>query len=294
VSRIEDVLKKLQGAAGGPPAPLTAGTAPRPNRTPASAVPIARKKKVTIEGEKYHVSQDDLTKGGLLAPLDQASSVADEFRRIKRPLIANAVRTGAAASPHQNVIMIASGLPGAGKTFCSVNLAFSISLERELNVLLVDADVAKPHISRAFGLEGAPGLIDLLLEEAGDVADLLVRTDLNDIQVLPAGRSHPQATELLASERMSAVVKELATRYSDRIVLLDSPPLLITSEAQALAGQVGQIALVVEAGSTSRQSLAQTLDTLARDKAINLILNKADWGQVGSYYGEYGYGYESR
>jgi Mrp family chromosome partitioning ATPase len=175
-----------------------------------------------------------------------------------------------------------------------VNLAFSISLERELNVLLVDADVAKPHISRAFGLEGAPGLIDLLLEEAGDVADLLVRTDLNDIQVLPAGRSHPQATELLASERMSAVVKELATRYSDRIVLLDSPPLLITSEAQALAGQVGQIALVVEAGNTSRQSLAQTLDTLARDKAINLILNKSDWGQVGSYYGEYGYGYESR
>src|SRR5690606_32277089 len=152
------------------------------------------------------------------------------------------------------VIMIASAMPGAGKTFCSVNLAVSISLERELNVVLVDVDVAKPHISRAFGLVDRRGLIDLLLDDSIDVADLLVRTDLNDIQVLPAGHPHPQATELPASERMSRVVAELATRYSDRIIVLDSPPLLLTSEAQALASQVGQIALVVEAGRTTHQA----------------------------------------
>src|SRR5690606_17848643 len=113
-------------------------------------------------------------RGGLLAPVDQAVSVADEFRRIKRPLIGNAIRSRPGAAANQNVIMIASGLPGAGKTFCSVNLAVSISLERDLNVLLVDADVAKPHISRAFGLENAPGLIDLLLDEAVDLSDVLV------------------------------------------------------------------------------------------------------------------------
>src|SRR5690606_26392939 len=140
---------------------------------PRSAVPIAWKKKVAIEGEKHPVSQEDLMREGLLAPLDQASAVADEFRRIKRPLIANAIRSGPDALPHQNVIMIASGQPGAGKTFCSVNLAVSISLERELNVLLVDADVAKPHISRAFGLGEEPGLIDLLLDESSSIADVL-------------------------------------------------------------------------------------------------------------------------
>jgi len=293
MSRIEEVLKRLQSAGATPASVAPASSARRTAMR--SAVPLAQKKKVTIEGERYHVSQDELMRGGLLAPIDQAVSVADEFRRIKRPLIANATRTGPDASAHQNVIMIASGLPGAGKTFCSVNLAVSISLERELNVLLVDADVAKPHISRAFGLRDAPGLIDLLVEEAGDVADLLVRTDLNDIQILPAGRSHPQATELLASERMSAVVRELATRYADRIVLLDSPPLLITSEAQALAGQVGQIALVVEAGRSSKQSLEQTIETLNSDKAINVVLNKTrGWGRSGYYYGEYAYGYDSR
>ena len=290
MSRIEEALRKLRSGEAGRVA------APSSTNTPThSAVPVARTKKVTIEGEKHHVSQQALVEGGLLAPFDQALSVADEFRRIKRPLIANVLRTGPDAAPNQNVIMIASGLPGAGKTFCSVNLAFSISLERELNVLLVDADVAKPHISRAFGLDAAPGLIDLLLDEGRDVADLLVRTDINDIQVLPAGRRHPQATELLASARMSALVKELATRYSDRIVLVDSPPLLITSEAQALASHVGQIVLVVEAAQTSKHSLEQTIETLARDKAVNVILNKArSGGRGGSYYGEYGYGHESR
>jgi exopolysaccharide/PEP-CTERM locus tyrosine autokinase len=245
------------------------------------------RKKVEVQGPKHHVSQEDLIRGGLLVPLDHAAPVADEFRRIKRPLIANAV--SATGGTHPNVIMIASALPGAGKTFCSVNLAVSVSLERELNVLLVDADVAKPHISRQFGLEKAPGLIDLLLDEHLDIASTIVRTDLNDIQVLPAGRSHPQATELLASDHMSRLVRELAARYRDRIIIVDSPPLLLTSEAQALVNQVGQVALVVEAGKTSREVLTQTIEMLAGDKAVNLILNKSPhWGR--DYYaGDYAY-----
>lgn len=285
MSRIEEVLKKLQNG-GSPPAGARLSSA-------RSAVPLARKKKVALEGEKHHVDQQSLIDGGLLAPLDQAMSVADEFRRIKRPLIVNATRADPATVPNQNVIMIASALPGAGKTFCAVNLAVSLSLERELNVLLVDADVPKPHISREFGLADAPGLIDLLHDETLDVASVLVRTDLNDIQVLAAGRQHPQATELLASERMSRIVRELSLRYPDRIIVLDSPPLLITSEAQALASQVGQIALVVEAGRTSEQALRQTIEMLDTEKAINIILNKTrNRGAAGYYGGEYGY-YES-
>ncbi len=293
MSRIEDVLKRVQQS-GPPPA---AGSANAPPRKSRSAVPVARKKKVTLDGPKHHVSQEALIAAGLLAPIDQAIPVADEFRRIKRPLITNAALAGPEATPLMNVIMIASALPKAGKTFCSVNLAVSISLERELNVLLVDADVAKPQISREFGLGDAPGLIDLLLDESSDLGDLLVPTDLNDIQVLPAGRSHPQATELLASDRMSDIVRELASRYSDRIIVLDSPPLLLTSEAQALAEQVGQVALVIEAGETTQQMLEQTLEALDTDKAVNLILNKTRHWHMGRYYGGdygyYGYGYGS-
>jgi protein-tyrosine kinase len=301
MSRVEDALKKLrknaalQPDAGG----AAAGGTAVARRTGRSPIPIAKKKKVTIDGEKHHVSPEALMTGGLLAPVEQASAVSDEFRRIKRPLIANALRQDGSEVRNKNVIMIASAMPGAGKTFCAVNLAVSVSLERELNVLLVDADVAKPHISRAFGLAEHPGLIDLLLDETIDVAELLVRTDLNDIQVLPAGQPHPQATELLASERMSKIVEELATRYPDRLILLDSPPLLLTSEAQALTSQVGQIALVVEAGRTTQQALAHTIETLDPEKAINVILNKTrSWSNSGyGYYygGAYGYsGYGDR
>jgi protein-tyrosine kinase len=294
VSRIQEALERLQRQREALPAAekkkLRNGFADGPELSP---IPVARKKKVTIEGPKHPVETKVLIDAGLLAPLDHAVPVADEFRRIKRPLLTNATRPPGEGDRHMNVIMIASALPKAGKTFCSVNLAVSISLERELNVLLVDADVAKPHISREFGLGEAPGLIDLLVDDSRSIEDTLVRTDLNDIQVLPAGRGHPQATELLASERMSRIIDELATRYPDRIILLDSPPLLITSEAQALASQVGQIALVVEAGSTSQQSLKQTVEVLNTDKAINVILNKSlhssRSGEYGGGYGYYGY-----
>ncbi len=261
----------------------------------ATPTPIAtaRKKKVTIDGPKHAVDREQLIRAGLLAPVDHAGHVADEFRRIKRPLITNAVKYTGEASDHMNVIMITSAMPDAGKTFCSMNLALSMSLERELNVLLVDADVAKRHISRELGMAELPGLIDLLLDDALSVEEALVRTDMNDVQVLPAGHHHPQATELLASDRMSDILSELATRYADRIILLDSPPLLITSEAQALASQVGQIALVVEAGETTQQALLQTIEVLDPDKAINFILNKSrhssQFGYYGGGYGYYGY-----
>ncbi|HET6629002.1 MAG TPA: XrtA-associated tyrosine autokinase [Woeseiaceae bacterium] len=320
MSKIQDALNKLKQEGALPvQRTLTPATAPavppeaatptevlaQPAARPSSQdrvvemtpVSIARKKKVTIDGPKHAIDQHHLIQAGLLAPLDQAVPIADEFRRIKRPLITNATATtNAAGEPddHMNVIMITSALPNAGKTFCSMNLALSMSLERELNVLLVDADVAKRHITRELGLAEAPGLTDLLLDDSLQVDESLVRTDMNDIQVLPAGRGHPQATELLASDRMSRIIRELATRYSDRIILLDSPPLLITSEAQALASQVGQIALVVEAGETTQQSLLQTIEVLDRDKAINCILNKSRHSsQFGYYGGDYGYyGYE--
>ena len=284
MSHVEEALKKLRKS--GHRSPSGRGAQPE------SAIPLANRKKVVIEGPKHHVSQTELIKGGLLAPLDHAMPVADEFRRIKRPLIANAALEVGNDQAPMNVIMIASALPGAGKTFCAVNLAVSISLERELNVLLIDADVPKPHISRSFGLGTAPGLIDLLVDDdSRHFSDFLVRTDLNDIQVLPAGRSHPQATELLASGRMSDIVGELARRYPDRIIILDSPPLLVTSEAQAVASQVGQIAVIVEAGQTSQQVLSQTLETLDPNKAINLILNKSrQWAQTRYYGGDYSYG----
>ena len=285
MSKIQDALRRLQRDGSGSEKSSSGGTMPQTRQLPETVIPIATKKKVEIDGVKHHLDEQQLIRRGLLAPLEQAIPVADEFRRIKRPLIDNAIKHGSNHANHMNLIMVASPLPGAGKTFCSVNLAASISLERELNVLLVDADVAKPHISDVFGLADRPGLIDILVDETMSIEEVLVRTDLNDIQVLPAGRKHSQSTELLASDRMAEVMQELATRYADRLIVMDSPPLMITSEAQAVARQAGQIALVVESGKTTNQEIQEALEQLDTNKAINIILNKSLYSQAGGYYG---------
>lgn len=293
MSKIHEALRRLQKEGGLPDTDREGGVKRRGRPIPESVIPIARKKKIEIDGAKHHLDEEQLIRRGLLAPLEHAIPVADEFRRIKRPLIDNALKHKVdGQEDHMNLILLASPLPGAGKTFCAVNLAASISLERELNVLLVDADVAKPHISDAFGLADKPGLIDILEDETMSVDEVLVRTDLNDIQVLPAGRKHSQSTELLASERMEDVMHELATRYADRLIVMDSPPLMVTSEAQAVASQVGQIAFVVECGKTTNQEIQDALEQLSPDKAVNIILNKSLYSQAGGYYGKYGnYGF---
>jgi exopolysaccharide/PEP-CTERM locus tyrosine autokinase len=290
MSKIQKALKKLQGTDRPKSDNAEKSAMTTRGRLPESVIPIVRKKSINIGGEKHHLDEGDLIRGGLLAPLDHAIPVADEFRRIKRPLIENTLKSTGNDHGFMNVIMVASALPGAGKTFCAVNLAASMSLERELNVMLIDADVAKPHISKAFGLDEHAGLLDILEDETRLIDEVLVRTDLNDIQVLPAGRKHSQSTELLASDRMADVIKELATRYPDRIIIMDSPPLLLTSEAQALTKQAGQIVVVIESGKTLHHEVLETLEVLDQSKPINVILNKSIYTQPGGYYGG-GYGY---
>jgi exopolysaccharide/PEP-CTERM locus tyrosine autokinase len=288
MSKIYESLEKIKREAGGTPSADASRSSRGPRILPESAVPLSRRKTIAKTSERHHIDEEELVRCGLLAPPDQALFVADEFRRIKRPLIDNFLKNlGREASDHNNLIMIAGAAPGVGKTFCSVNLARSISQERDLSVLLIDADVAKPHISNVFGLADEPGLIDVLEDDVRSIESVLVRTDLNDIQVLPAGRWHSHSTELLASDRMALLMHEVATRYSDRLIIMDSPPLLATSEAQVAARQAGQIALVVESGKTTDQEIRAAIELLDPDKAINIILNKSPYSQVGDYYGGY-------
>lgn len=284
MSKIQDALQRLREQSERSDRGARRNGSGSTRSLPDTVVPIASKKKLEIQGEKFPLDEEALIRRGLLAPIEHALPVADEFRRIKRPLIDNALR-GEDFDEHMNLIVVAGAVPGVGKTFCAMNLAASISLEREISVMLVDADVAKPHITSACGLGDRPGLIDVLVDDTLLLDDVIVRTDLNDVQIIPAGQKHAQATELLASDRMAEVMSEIARRYPDRIIVMDSPPLLITSEAQAVARQAGQVALVVECGRSTNQELQDALDVLDRDKAVNVIFNKSVHKGAGGYYG---------
>jgi receptor protein-tyrosine kinase len=187
-----------------------------------------------------------------------------------------------------NLVMVTSALPGEGKTFTSVNLALSIAMEVDSRVLLVDGDVAHPAIPALLGVPHGPGLLDLLTRDDLDFADALIRTNVEKLSVLPAGTRHRRATELLASEQMASLLRELASRYSDRIVIFDSPPLLATTEARVLATHMGQIVMVVAADSTSHHAVMQALATIDTCEVVLMTLNKAGRTEVGTYYGYYG------
>lgn len=224
---------------------------------------------------------------GMVTQEGGRTPLAEDFRIIKRPLLRNARSSGDGSIKHGNLIIVTSALPGEGKTYCAVNLAMSIAMEMDITVLLVDADVARPSILKVLGLSSEPGLMDILLSEDLKLSDVILRTNVPTLSILPAGRSNKHATELLASRAMSNLLTEIANRYADRVVIFDSPPLLITSEANVLAAQMGQVVLVVEAEETTQHAVKEALRQLEGCARVNLIYNKTRAFPGNDYYGYY-------
>jgi exopolysaccharide/PEP-CTERM locus tyrosine autokinase len=264
---------------------------PQPTMTHAapvvSAVPALEPVRPT---RVVHVDRDALRHAELLPPASQERQLGSEYRQIKRPLIANALGRGVAKIPAGHRIMIASAMPGDGKTFTSLNLAMSFALEKDLSVVLVDADVAKAHLSRTFNVHNELGLMDLLRDETLDVESAILSTDVPGLSILPAGKAIDTANELLASARMEQIADQITVRYPNCIVLFDSPPLLITTEAMTLSAVVGQIVMVVRAGVTPQSAVLDAIELLGEGKSIGLVLNQTD-EQVrpGYYYQYYGH-----
>jgi exopolysaccharide/PEP-CTERM locus tyrosine autokinase len=194
-----------------------------------------------------------------------------------------------------NLILITSSVPGEGKTFTSTNLAISIAMEVDHTVLAIDTDIMKRDLSKVFGVVDRPGLFDLLADHTHSLRleDLLIRTSIPNLVILPAGHRREGSTELLASLRMMELTDEIATRYHDRVVLFDSPPVLATTTASALAPQVGQVILVAEAGKTKHETVREALQRLDRVRITGVILNKSKQ-PAGSGYDYYGSYYQTR
>ena len=239
-----------------------------------------------------HIDLVGLAEAGFVTPHASRSATTDQFRVIKRPLLDNATGKGAALVANGNLIMVTSSLPGEGKSFMAINLAMSIAMELNHTVMLVDADVARPSVMKKLGLPPAPGLLDLLLDSSVNLSDVLLRTNIENLTLLPTGLPHPRATELLASDAMVALLEDMASRYSDRIIIFDSPPLLLTTEARVLATHMGQIVMVVQAEKTLQSEVKHALSTIEDCPVRLLVLNQARTRGLGAYGYGYGYGYE--
>ena len=241
---------------------------------------------------RIDIDLDALAAAGIVSPNAPRSRIADQFRVIKRPLISNAMSKGAARVLNGNLIMVSSALPGEGKTFTAINLAMSMATEMDYTVMLVDADVARPSVMSVLGLPEGPGLLDLVQDERRDLSSMLLKTNINKLTLLPSGTPHARATELLASDAMARLLADMATRYADRIIIFDSPPLLPTTEARVLATHMGQVVMVVQAESTLRADVEQALATIEACPVKLMLLNKASTSAREIYGYGYAYGQE--
>jgi protein-tyrosine kinase len=228
-----------------------------------------------------------LARSGYLVPGSERSQMESEYRIIKRPLLKNASGDSAGPIDRANLIMVTSALPGEGKTFSAINLAMSIAMELDHTVLLVDSDVVRPSVLERLGLQPTKGLLDVLTNPGMDLSEVLLKTNIPKLTVLPAGTSHDRTTELLASASMVDLLDELATLYSDRIVIFDAPPLLPSTESRVLATHMGQVVIVVEAAKTPRSSVNQAFATLEACPVVMAMLNKCRGKVANSAYGYY-------
>ncbi len=258
------------------------------NDVASEAIPAARP--FVPQGPSAFVDIARLRERGFIVPDAPPGTLVEEFRLVKRQLILNA-NGGARGEPIERgrMILICSARENEGKTFCAVNLALSLASERDTEVLLVDADVAKPQVAETLGIPSGAGLMDALSDPRVDIESLILRTDIAKLSVLTAGTAARDDTELLASARTRAVLERLASSNPNRIVIFDSAPALAASPASVLALHVGQVVMVVRADRTTEPELQDALALVDGCPQISLLLNAVSFAggtrSFGSYYG---------
>jgi Mrp family chromosome partitioning ATPase len=259
--------------------------APEPSRSPeATATDPAEGPRVALAGPSVEIDRQVLSVNGLIVPEEPVSGLLEEFRIIKRELLASARRSRNGAARR---ILLSSPHEGEGKTFCAANLAIALGAERDIEVVLVDADVMDPSITRIFGIEERPGFMDALADPSLRPEDLVIETDIEGLFILPAGILGARDTEYLASARTQKVLERLSQGAPNRFFIFDTPPALAASPAAELAAFVGQALLVVRADQTSRAAIEDARNLLSACRDLKLLLNAAKFSPSGRRFGHY-------
>ncbi len=293
----KEVAPALHEAGPAAATDLAAEVAPAPEAAPAIKASLAKAAApaapLVVPTRHGKIDRDRLAARGMIVPGAPVTGISEEYRIVKREIIRNFTGIpGRPVLPRGHRVLIASANPGEGKTFTAVNLALSLAVEADHEVLLIDADIAKPSVLEALGLGEGPGLMDALADPLLPLGDCLIQTDIPGLKVMPAGTQHMHDTELLASARTEALLAQLEAGAPGRIIILDSPPVLAASPAAVLAGHVGQLIMVVRADETLESSLRDAIGLMGACPHIQLLLNGVKFSpggrRFGTYYGQGG------
>jgi exopolysaccharide/PEP-CTERM locus tyrosine autokinase len=242
----------------------------------------------TAQSRQVSIDRAALRQHGIALPSAGRSRIAEEFRIVKRQVVAKFIDEvdGDPETARNRVIMVTSAKPGEGKTFAAINLALSIASEQDLKVLLIDLDTRSHAMQDMMGIPAGRGLTDLLSNPDVDFADVVLRTNMPNLAIMPAGHPDNRGPELLSSKRTREMFEEMTQRYSDRFIIFDAPSCLASSDPATLAGIVGQVVFVVEADQTQQEEVESALSLVRGCPNISLLLNKvrnSATDQFGSY-----------
>lgn len=291
----DTAIPEAQVDAPVPPAVASAAASVAPTADPGPAAAARRTRGMpATDNPTVSFASDRLRQAGRLPPEEWVSQTEEEIRRIKWPVLSAITGEGSMPTARNNVVLVTSAVPAEGKTFVSLNLALSIVRDRRMKVILVDGDVARPGMSESLGMEDHIGVNDLLANHSMDVAEVLHPTDIEGLWFIPAGRWHEHSPELFASDRMKAIVESLSELASPGVVIVDSPPLLAATEAQAIGRNIGQVLVVVRANSTEQSDVMAALQMIDKSTPTYTVLNCVEASIVSRYYGRYYYGYNYR
>lgn len=287
-----------QGASAATSAERQVSPPPVPgSATPAPAVQLVKSKAVRSasggsSNNTFNLPYKAMELEGLLSLSAPRNQMSEEYRAIKRPVLAAIDAEDSHTQDSRNVIMVTSCVSGEGKTFSAINLALSIALEKDREVLLVDSDITNPSCGKRLGFDNdEPGLTELLHNKQRNPEDLIWQSDLPNFRFLPAGIAHNHVTELLSSRNMADLVDGLSRNHPERVIVFDTAPMLLTSEASIVADLAGQIVFVVSAESTTKGMVSDALRIINDHSRIGFLLNKTRKNQNNIYGYGYGYGY---
>lgn len=254
--------------------------------TAAAAEPAPKiERAVKLCGPRMEIDREYLSAADLIVPEQPVTGLLEEFRIVKRELLADARASDDDAARR---ILVCSPLPGEGKTYCATNLAIALAAERDIEVVLIDADMINPSVTRRLGVESGAGLMDALADKTLKPEELVSPTDIDGLFIMPAGTSSALDAEYLTSARTAQVLDRLTRGAPNRFVIFDTPPALAASPAAELAAHVGQALLVVRADETSRAALEDARQLLSACPDIKLLLNAAQFSPSGRRFGDYG------
>ncbi|MFL6680903.1 MAG: AAA family ATPase [Burkholderiaceae bacterium] len=252
---------------------------------PAPEAPVAEPandRSIGKTSREVAIDLDRLAAQGYLTPMLSDRVLAEQIRVIKQAVLKN-VEDAGARGLRRNLVLVTSATAGEGKTFFSMNVAMSLAMEVDFHALLVDADVLRPSVLERYGIEPGPGLLDLASRPELDISDVLLRTNVPKLSLLPAGKQTHKSAELLSSAYIDRLLTELSERYADRLVIFDAPPILVSSGTRHLATRVGQVIMVVQADSADSRAVSQAFEAVDSCPLVSTVLNRSSLPDPGAY-----------